>query len=135
VALAINSVIAASAETRQGILSTANFLLRQHGVLILVVPAFESLVWEEYILGRSSLTVEGFYRSSKQVPYDPTVVVVDGVPTKYFVHEEIVHTLYDAGFNHPSVSRVEYSWQALGISSPKKTMPVPWDWLAVASKV
>jgi SAM-dependent methyltransferase len=134
VAVAINSVIAGSAKTRKRILRTANALLKQRGLLLLVVPAFESLVWEEQILGRSSLTAGSFYSPSKQFPWDPTVVVVDGIPTKYFVREEILHAISDAGYSHPSISRVEYSWQALGIPVPKKTMPVPWDWLAVASK-
>jgi SAM-dependent methyltransferase len=134
VAVAINSVIAASAETRKRILRTANVLLKRRGLLLLVVPAFESLVYEEEVLGRSSLTAGGFYSPSKQIPWDPTVVVVDGVPTKYFVREEIHHAISDAGYSHPSISRVEYSWGALGIPAPKMAMPVPWDWLAVARK-
>jgi SAM-dependent methyltransferase len=134
VAVAINSVIAASAETRKRILRTANSLLKRRGLLLLVVPAFESLICEEYVLGRSLVTAGGFYSPSKQVPWDPTVVVVDGVPTKYFVREEILYALSDAGYGHPSISRVDYSWQALGIPAPKETMPVPWDWLAVAIK-
>jgi SAM-dependent methyltransferase len=134
VVVAINSVIAASAKTRKRILRTANALLKERGLLLLVVPAFESLVWEEQVLGRSSLKAGSFFSPSTQLPWDPTVVVVDGVPTKYFVREEILHAISDAGYSHPSISRVEYSWQALGISVPKRTMPVPWDWLAVASK-
>ena len=61
--------------------------------------------------------------------------MIEGVPYKHWVGEELHLVLRDSGFRNPQLARVEYSWDTEVIAPPRpKDVAPPWDWLVVARR-
>ncbi|NIP93355.1 MAG: hypothetical protein GWO24_07825 [Akkermansiaceae bacterium] len=64
------------------------------------------------------------------------IVRVGGVPTKYWMREEILGLVREHGLAPQRVRRVQYGWKE-EIDDPPRWLrgPFPWDWLVVCGRV
>jgi hypothetical protein len=62
-------------------------------------------------------------------------VLIQGVPTKHWMQDEITQKVIEAGLIVKRVRRVEYRWESEIVSPPEwLDSPHPWDWFLVATR-
>ena len=142
VACCINALIDPVRRKRHGMLRSLRSVLEPGGTALLVVPALESVFHVYHTLRRireHAGRPDGMSRAEadhalgeEMVSLVEGVARVGGVPTKYWMREELGATLEDHGLKVQRVRRVEYCW-AEEIENPPGWLEGrrPWDWLVV----
>jgi 2-polyprenyl-3-methyl-5-hydroxy-6-metoxy-1,4-benzoquinol methylase len=141
----VNALIDPIRVKREGMATTLASAARPGGSMVMVVPAFESVLHVYHSLlrcrareGAGSGLLEGEADEllrEEVTSFAGGVVRVGGVLTKYWVREELLAFLADHGWDPRRVRRVEYSWSE-EIEDPPAWLgsPGPWDWLVVADR-
>jgi SAM-dependent methyltransferase len=134
--LAVQVLIHPQRQARQRTLADLVSLTRRGGWVLLVVPSLESVVYAEAVRRtfRPKLKPE-FGFGQWHVFRDPSVVALEGQPTKHYVAEELMLLLRKAGCIPEAPRRVEYSWRVHDAGVPRGfRAPRPWDWLVLARR-
>lgn len=140
----VNSLISPSIKQVSHIISNIYKSLKERGVLVGVIPSME------YALYAAMLVYERESQSNpKHVAVKKTKEIIgarsydfmlgfvsdEGKKQKHFYEFEIEYRLRKAGFKKIKISKIYYSWDALG--NPDAYFPTEkpiWDWLVVARK-
>jgi SAM-dependent methyltransferase len=136
VVTAINVLFDPLARRRAALLKEIRRLLAPRGSLVLVVPSLEAVVYADAVRRvhaprRPSLYEFGVAASK----HDPGILMIEGIPYKHWVGEELLLSLRDAGFKPGPLARVEYRWETEVLTPPRpRGLPPPWDWLVVARR-
>ncbi|HAT19575.1 MAG TPA: hypothetical protein DCS85_05415 [Verrucomicrobiales bacterium] len=138
----INALIDPDRSKRRGMLRSLRSALREQGVAIIVVPAFESVFHVYHTLrsirersrapeGLSAEEAERLLRGEVH-SFSDGIVRVGGVPTKYWLREELMAALAEQDLRLRRIRRVEYPWSE-EIENPPRWLEGarPWDWLVV----
>lgn len=145
VLICVNVLLHPDHDIREKILENATSSIKQHGAIVLVVPAFESLLHTYATIVECNLAM-GISRDQAlrevQSVYDEEVVsTVDGIvtlgtePTKMHTLEATRSMLADQGLRRIDTHRIEYDWEEMIDDAPTGLgEPYPWDWLFVARK-
>ncbi len=142
VACCINALIDPVCRKRHGMLRSLRSVLEPGGTSVIVVPALESVFHVYHTLMRireRSGRPHGLSRGDAEralegemVSFAEGVIRVGGVPTKYWMCEELTTTLEDHGLRPRRVRRVEYPWTEEIEHAPGWLEGQgPWDWLVV----
>lgn len=143
--LCSNTLISPSRPVREGIMTAVASSTKSGGKTMLVVPALESVFHVYHSLircrgreGKGSGLKEGQadrLLRSEMDSFAGGVIRVSGVPTKYWMREELLAELGDHGFEPEQVHRIEYGWEE-EIDNPPCWLgsPRPWDWMVVARR-
>ena len=145
VLLCVNLLIQPSVDTREKILENAVASLKRRGTLVLVVPAFESLLHTYHTIVEINVALgmkhEKAVAEIESVYRDEVISAVEGIvtlgtePTKMHTQEEVRTALSDQGLTRISSHRIEYDWAEMIDHAPEGLgAPYPWDWLFVARK-
>ncbi len=146
--ISVNALITASLEERIKMFDFIAEHLEENGYFILVVPSLESAMlydfrqieWNLRSGLKPSAAVNADFRSRKIINNSEGlhegIVLVDDVPTKHYLKEELVATLECRGIKIIDLFKIEYPWSTEFISPPRWMKgPYPWDWLTVAQKL
>lgn len=139
IAVAVNSIITPSIQTRLKMLKTIGRHLVPGGLFVLVVPSLESYYYAAYKLTewnlREGVSVRPRCRA-EALTKGHGVVPIDGVLTKHYLKEELMTFLQLAGFQAYRVDKVRYDWDTEYENPPDwMQAPYPWDWMCAAQKV
>ncbi|MCB0763999.1 MAG: class I SAM-dependent methyltransferase [Flavobacteriales bacterium] len=137
----INVVLHASLEKREAMLRHLCNGVKDGGHLLLVVPALESALYASHRLVRlnrhSGMSPKTAQRKAlrEMSDLDLGIVLVDGVPTKHHLKEELHDLLCAEGLQVRSTQKIEYPWSYV-LEAPPEEMdgPTPWNWIVVAEK-
>jgi ubiquinone/menaquinone biosynthesis C-methylase UbiE len=137
-AVAVNSVITPSIQTRLKMLKTIHRHLTDKGLLVLVVPSLESYYYVAYKLTEWNLrdgSRQCLRFRSDAISKGHGVVPIDGVLTKHYLKEELMTFLQLTGFNCQRIEKICYDWDTEYEEPPNwMQAPYPWDWMCVARK-
>ena len=141
VAVCINTLLHASLEKREGMWRNLGEAIRPGGHLLLVVPSLESALYASHRLvrlnRRSGHSPRDAQRRARRAlsDLDLGIVVVDGVPTKHHLKEELHDVLRARGMRVLETHKLEYPWHYV-LHDPPSDMepPDPWNWMVVAEK-
>ncbi len=138
----INALIDPDRGKRLGILRSLRSTLREGGVALIVVPAFESVFHVYHTLrnirarsgvpgGLSAGEAERLL-AAEVISFSDGIVRVGGVSTKYWMREELAGSLEEQELRVCRIRRVEYPWSE-EIENPPGWLKGarPWDWLVV----
>lgn len=127
VILCVNVIISPSASTRKNILKGLHKHLVKGGSLILVVPSLESALYAEFVFNE--------WTNGNTGAVTPQNILLDKVPTKHYLEEELVYLMQDFNFEVQKIKKVEYVWSTEFADLPKRfKVNSPWDWMVVATK-
>lgn len=141
----VNVLLHPDVAIRRQILTNAVASLKRGGRLIVVVPAFESLLHTYRTIVESNVS-QGLDRDKavtevEAVYEDEVVSAVDGIvtlgtePTKMHMRDEIVTELQQVGITQVRTDRIEFGWSEMIDDAPANlSSPYPWDWLLTGSK-
>lgn len=145
--LSVNALITPSLEKRVKMFDFIAEHLEDNGHFIFVVPSLESAMLYDFrqiewnLRGglRPSAAVNADFRARKTLSaaqgLHEGIVLVDDVPTKHFLKEEIVAILESRGLKVIDLFKIEYPWSTEFISPPRWMQePFPWDWLTITKK-
>ncbi|NNC86955.1 MAG: class I SAM-dependent methyltransferase [Akkermansiaceae bacterium] len=144
-AICVNALLSPSPGAREAMLAAVHAATKPGGAALVVVPAFESVfhVYHSLIRCRrregkpSGLDPKGADRLLRDEveSFADGVVRLSGVPTKYWMREELAAAMEDAGFAIERVRKIEYPWEE-ELEEPPAWLqtPNPWDWLVVARR-
>jgi len=145
VLLCVNVLIDPDGEIRNRILQNAVDSLKKRGLLILVVPAYESLLHTYQTIVETNVAL-GVQRDEAVADVEATFrdevsSLIDGIvtlgsePTKMHTQLELETALSDLELAKVSTHRIEYDWSEMIDDAPDGLGgPYPWDWLCVARK-
>ena len=145
-ALSVNSIISPLMSRRNRIFDAITKHLRRGSYLFLVVPALESALLTDCRLIEWNLrqgmkpkdaSQKAFrvYRKADNPCLHEGIIAIEGVPTKYYLKEELVTILQKRRMKIVDIHKIEYSWKTEFTSPPRwMKAPFPWDWLFVAQK-
>jgi len=145
VACCVNALIDPDRMKRAGMARSVASALGGDGAAVIVVPALESVfhVYHSLLRCRQREGPPAGLNESEAdrllqgevVSFAGGVVEVGGVPTKYWMREELLEFLQEHGLVPQRVRRIEYGWGE-EIDEPPSWLqkPWPWDWLVVARK-
>lgn len=143
-ALCINVLLTPDLRTRERLWNSVSSVVAEGGVLLLVVPSLESALYtnfrrldwhvragvEHEFDARSELGFEGPLADAEQ-----GVRLIEGVPTKHYLREEIIVQLGDRGLEVAETIQLTYAWTAEFADPPDwMAAPYPWNWLVVARR-
>lgn len=143
VGVCANVLIDPRTHIRERILRNMLPSIREGGLLLLVVPAFESLLHTYRTLVRCNVRIgvrratavreaTDLYESEVQSVVEG-IVTLGTAPTKTYMYDEARHLLEDSGLEIVRVDRVEYPWDEMIENAPSELgSPYPWDWLLTA---
>ncbi len=140
-ALCINVLLTASLSKRQVMLSNACGSIKPEGHLLLTTPSLESALYASHRLvqwniekGMSPSSAQ--QRSSRDASrLDMGIVMIDGVPTKHYLKEELEDVLRAEGMRVEEILKIEYPWSAVFPEAPEWMQdPLPWNWMVVAQR-
>ncbi|MEP7347217.1 MAG: class I SAM-dependent methyltransferase [Gemmatimonadaceae bacterium] len=136
VVTAINVLFDPRERRRVALLSEIRRLLTPRGSLVLVVPSLEAIVYADAVRRTCAPRRPSLYEfaipASKR---DPGILLIEGVPYKHWVGEELQLVLRNAGFRPGPLARVEYKWETEVVAPPRpRELAPPWDWLVVARR-
>lgn len=142
VIVCVNAILIPDYEKRQVFFKNLNRFLKPKGNLVLVVPAFESYLFSEFIIDRSNRKeniaddeIKGKISKAEHFAFKLGAAKLEQTPTKHYLEEELITTLGDFGFTNINVEKVEYSWDKEVHDLPNKPLGLyPWDWLVTAVK-
>ena len=137
VVLCVNVAMHPTLRGRLSVLRAVRSLLVPGGKLLLVLPSLESATMvanaEQEMLARRGETGSGDWDVET---HGRGVVGIEGVPYKHYTKPELQHTLEGLGFTVARIRRVEYSWRSQDVRPGSKYRGrLPWDWIAVGTKV
>jgi SAM-dependent methyltransferase len=137
VVLCVNVAMHPTLRGRLSVLRALRALLTPGGKLLLVLPSLESATMvakaEREMLAKRGLAGGGDWDVES---HPQGVVGIEGVPYKHYTRRELRDTLESLGFSVSRIRRVEYSWSSQDVRpGPKFRGKLPWDWIAVASKL
>jgi len=138
-------LILASRKKRRKILDSIVRFTRPGGVVLITVPSLESCihVYQTLIRLKRELGADnGMSRTKARHQFASEVpsvldgnVLIQGVPTKHWMQDEITQKVIEAGLIVKRVRRVEYRWESEIVSPPEwLDSPYPWDWFLVATR-
>jgi len=113
------------------------------GGLVLTVPSLESVLFTRTKIIAAAARrkqpyrekLDDYCRLGRTPGYFESAVVIDGVPTKHYLKEELVSLLTDRRFAISGIEKIEYGWDSEITNRPwPDRAPYPWDWCAVARK-
>ncbi len=137
----INTLLKDSLEQREEMLRHLCQSVKPGGHVLLVVPALESALYVSHRVVRLNRS-EGLpprkaqRRARREMSdIDLGIVMVDGVPTKHFLNEELQDMMKAQGLRTIGISRIEYPWRFV-LDEPPQDMaaPMPWNWMIVAQR-
>ncbi len=146
VACCVNALIDPDRRKREMMVRTVASSVAAGGTVVIIVPALESVFHVYHSLLRcrrrqgspAGLTEKQAERdlAAEVDSLAGGIVRVGGVPTKYWMREEIAGALEDHELMVKRMRRVEYAWKE-EIDDPPAWLlkPQPWDWLVVAQRV
>jgi SAM-dependent methyltransferase len=120
--------------------------LNPGGILVMVVPSFESAVLTDLRLvewnRRRGLKGNAALRSGWDEKnrilnsgLQQCIVKIDSVQTKHYLAEEMVFLLAKRNLEILDYRKIEYPWQSSFVKPPSwMKAPYPWDWLFLARK-
>jgi 2-polyprenyl-3-methyl-5-hydroxy-6-metoxy-1,4-benzoquinol methylase len=133
--LCVNALIFPSLTGRIHFLDASVKALKREGVLLLVVPSFESALFRNHqeIHWNIKAGIQPQYAqrthfdgidglSAKQINLG--MVAIDGVETKHFLQEELVLMLEQRKMTVIDIQKIEYSWDT-EFNEPPKWMGAP----------
>ncbi len=135
--LCINVLIMPSLDERLRAWRAVTNQVAQGGTLLLVVPALESVLFENFRaldahLGTGESCAEAIRRSLPAgvctTDLHQGVHALDGIGTKHYLQAELEHMLDDHELDVREVIRLEYG---AGAAGPR---PGTWDWLVIARR-
>jgi 2-polyprenyl-3-methyl-5-hydroxy-6-metoxy-1,4-benzoquinol methylase len=130
--LCVNVAIHPARRSRASVFRTARSLLRPGGTLLLVVPSFESATMVAQVDAARPRRTGATGSSDWDVAAaGDGVVAIEGSRTKHFTKGELHTTLGALGWAVRRIRQVRYSWASQGL---RARAPLPWDWIAVATK-
>jgi SAM-dependent methyltransferase len=128
-AVAVNVLLAPTPAKRTALLAAARRTLAPRGVLVLVVPALESVL---LALAAERATRRRWTDGLALTDARGGIARLGGATTKCHTREELVGVARAAGFRPLAVEKIEYPWRAEYPDAPQRlAWPPPWDWLAV----
>jgi SAM-dependent methyltransferase len=136
VVLMANVLLHPRPPVRAKILDLALARLKPGGVLLLLLPAIESVHLSEAVR-RSHTRRRGsaYSRPASAGAFDPGVIGINGQATKHYSAEEIPLLLQDRRLSMSSLSRAEYSWSSESFDGLDRRLEArPWDWLVSATR-
>tara|TARA_A100001037_G_scaffold306004_1_gene348591 strand:- start:2531 stop:3286 length:756 start_codon:yes stop_codon:yes gene_type:complete len=145
VSVCVNVLLSPDAIVREAILENVTRALKRRGKLLLVVPAYESLLHTYTTIIQTNvdlgdrrqdavLEVQAVYEEEVVSPLEGTVVL-GTEPTKLHTRESIESAILDQGLRIDRVDRIEYPWSEMIDDAPEDLgAPYPWDWLVLARK-
>lgn len=130
--ITVNSLLAKSERTINGIVKNIFQVLRPGGMFLGILPAMEPYIYQRM------LAVDYGRRQSKSQTLDFSrgIIDFDGSKQKAFYRFELGYRFGRAGFGNFSIERVPYSWKAwkeAGQPAFRKESP-PWDWFLACQK-
>ena len=133
--LCINTLLLADLRKRMAMLEHASACVKPGGHLILVVPSVESTLLTRHRQAQWDLRAGVKRRPAATPAMEQGIVVIDEIPTKHYLKEELQDLLTERGFAVEEPMKIEYDW-ATEFTKPPKWMqaPYPWDWLVSARK-
>ena len=143
-ALSVNSVLMPSIRDRREMTKNICRHIKPGGHLVITVPSVESAMltsamlveWNLRIgISPGSATAARFSAPPSSRQLRDGVFIIDGVPTKHFLKEELTHVLASSDMTVLESEKIDYPWTS-EFERPPKWMkdPYPWDWLIVAKK-
>ncbi|HPF66235.1 MAG TPA: class I SAM-dependent methyltransferase [Flavobacteriales bacterium] len=141
VAVCINTLLHASLEKREAMWQNLCDAVKPGGHLLVVVPSLESALYASHRLvrlnRRSGHSPRDAQRKARRAmsDLDLGIVVVDCVPTKHHLKEELHDVLRARSMQVLETRKLEYPWQFV-LQDPPSDMepPDPWNWMVVAEK-
>lgn len=120
---------------RARILDLALGRLRPGGILLLVLPAVESVHLCEAARRLHTRKRSSAYSRPARGAFDPGVIAINGQPTKHYSAEEIPLFLQARRLGVNSLARAEYSWSSESFKALDRRLQArPWDWLVSATR-
>ena len=121
---------------RARILDLALARLRPGGVLLLLLPAIESVHLSEAVRRAHTRQRRSAYsRPAGAGAFDPGVIGINGQATKHYSAEEIPLLLQARRLSVTSLARAEYSWRSESFDRLDRRIAArPWDWLVSATR-
>ncbi|MFT3884488.1 MAG: class I SAM-dependent methyltransferase [Flavobacteriales bacterium] len=139
--VSINTLLNASLGKREAIMEHTCSAVRKGGHLLLVVPSVESALltshklvqWHRRSGMAPNVAERKAWRDGSRL--DLGVVMIDDVPTKHHLREELEELVTLQGLQVQEVLKIEYPWST-EFEEPARWMrgPYPWDWLMVAEQ-
>jgi len=136
VVLMANVLLHPRPPVRAKILDLALARLKPGGVLLLLLPAVESVHLSEAVRRSHTRRRSSAYsRPAVAAAFDPGVIGINGQATKHYSAEEIPLLLQDRRLSLSSLSRAEYSWSSESFDGLDRRIEArPWDWLVSATR-
>lgn len=121
---------------RARILDLALARLRPGGVLLLLLPAIESVHLSEAArLAHTRRRRSAYSRPTGGGSFDPGLIAIHGQATKHYSAEEIPLLLRARKLNVTQLARAEYSWSSESFDGLDRRLAArPWDWLVSATR-
>ncbi|MBL6750271.1 MAG: methyltransferase domain-containing protein [Nevskia sp.] len=134
--LMANVLIHPDEAVRSKILRLALARLRRGGVLILVVPAIESVHLAEAVRRAYAPRRKSSYTMARAGKgFAAGVVGILGHPTKHYAADELTVYLESRRLRVNRIARAEYSWRSESFEAlDRKLRQRPWDWLVCATR-
>lgn len=140
-ALCINVLLVASRAKRQAMMAQLCAAVKPGGHLLLVTPALESALYASHRLVELNEqkgmkpAVAQRKAARETTKLDMGIVMVNGVPTKHHLKEELVDLLAWQGMDVLTLKKIEYPWSYMLEEAPQDMPPpMPWNWMAVAER-
>lgn len=140
--LCINVLLIAARAKRQAMLTHICASIKPGGHLLLVTPAVESALYASHRLVQLNedkgmaprVAQRKAARDTSKL--DMGIVMIDGVPTKHHLKEELHDLLRDQGMEVMETVKIEYPWAYVLDEAPADMpAPLPWNWMVIAQKV
>ena len=141
-ALCINVLLTASLAKRQAMMANACACIKPDGRLLITTPSLESALYASHRLVEWNIA-KGMTPSVAQQKaardasrLDMGVVMIDGLPTKHYLKEELEDVLRVNDMRVEEAMKIEYPWSSVFPEAPDWMQdPLPWNWMVVAKRV
>lgn len=139
--LCINAWLMFEPDRRSSMVDRTLSCVKPGGHLLLVTPALESALFATHRLVRwqreqgYSPKVAQKKAAREMSNLDMGIVMIDGVPTKHYLKEELQDVMQSRGFEVIAIQKLEYPWSRV-FSEPPEWMgpPLPWNWMVTAKR-
>jgi len=140
--ICINAILTADAKDRNKFFQSLPACVKKGGRIVITIPSLESflltsIIQQQYKIDRSLFPATKNAKEAlrKWNNIRKGNAIIDYVPHKHYLKEELQLLLNDAGFTAEEFQKIEYNWDTEFIKPPKWLKePKPWDWMVVAKK-
>jgi 2-polyprenyl-3-methyl-5-hydroxy-6-metoxy-1,4-benzoquinol methylase len=139
--ICINAILTGTVNKRNIFFSNLKKCIKKKGHLILVIPSLESSMLTSIIRQQWNPDADADAVINKKLVNDQFInllqgnAVIDGVPHKHYLKEELELLLNRGGFTVKEFQKIEYNWDTEFINPPRWLKnPKPWDWMVVAQR-